>query len=37
VRISDQSIALPVGPHLTEADIEYIIENFQAALGGTTI
>jgi perosamine synthetase len=37
VRISDQSIALPVGPHLTEADIEYIIENFQAALGGTAI
>ena len=37
VRISDQSIALPVGPHLTEADIEYIIENFQAALGGTTV
>jgi len=36
-RISDQSIALPVGPHLTEADIEYIIENFQPALGGTTI
>jgi perosamine synthetase len=36
-RISDQSIALPVGPHLTEADIEYIIESFQPALGGTTI
>jgi dTDP-4-amino-4,6-dideoxygalactose transaminase len=34
-RISDQSIALPVGPHLTEADLEYIIENFQLALGGT--
>ena len=37
VRISDQSIALPVGPHLTEADIEYIIESFQPALRGTTI
>jgi dTDP-4-amino-4,6-dideoxygalactose transaminase len=37
VRISDQSIALPVGPHVTEADIEYIIENFQLALRGTTI
>jgi perosamine synthetase len=36
-RISDQSIALPVGPHLIEADIEYIIENFQPALGGITV
>ena len=37
VRISDQSIALPVGPHLTEADIEYIIESIQPALRGATI
>ena len=37
VRISDQSIALPVGPHLSEADIEYIIESSQSALRGTTI
>jgi dTDP-4-amino-4,6-dideoxygalactose transaminase len=36
-RISDQSIALPVGPHLTESDLQYIIESFQTALGGVKI
>lgn len=30
--ISDQSIALPVGPHLTPADIEYIALTFQQVL-----
>jgi dTDP-4-amino-4,6-dideoxygalactose transaminase len=31
-RISDQSIALPVGPHLTRADTEYIIETVENIL-----
>ncbi len=31
VRISDQSIALPVGPHLTEADMHYISETVERA------
>jgi dTDP-4-amino-4,6-dideoxygalactose transaminase len=30
--ISDQSVALPVGPHLTPADMEYIAESFQQAI-----
>lgn len=34
-RISDQSIALPVGPHINEADVEYIVENVHMALRGT--
>lgn len=29
VRISDQSIALPVGPHLTEADMHYISQTVE--------
>jgi dTDP-4-amino-4,6-dideoxygalactose transaminase len=32
-RISDQSIALPVGPHLDAGDMSYIIERFSAILG----
>lgn len=31
-RISDQSIALPVGPHITTADTEYIIEHVENIL-----
>lgn len=31
-RISDQSIALPVGPHLTTDDMAYIVETFAAIL-----
>lgn len=33
-RISDQSVALPVGPHLTEGDVEFILENVNLALKG---
>ena len=29
VRISDQSVALPVGPHLTEADMHFIAETVE--------
>jgi perosamine synthetase len=36
-RISDQSIALPVGPHITEADVEFILESVHQALRGTII
>ncbi len=32
-RISDQSIALPVGPHLDAGDMSYIVEQFSAILG----
>jgi len=32
-RISDQSIALPVGPHLDAGDMSYIVERFSAILG----
>jgi dTDP-4-amino-4,6-dideoxygalactose transaminase len=31
-RISDQSIALPVGPHLNREDMEYIAENVSVTL-----
>jgi dTDP-4-amino-4,6-dideoxygalactose transaminase len=31
-RISDQSIALPVGPHMTTDDAAYIVENFSNIL-----
>jgi perosamine synthetase len=34
-RISDQSIALPVGPHLTPADMDYIAESFVQATQAT--
>jgi dTDP-4-amino-4,6-dideoxygalactose transaminase len=33
-RISDQSIALPVGPHLDRGDMDYIVERFGAILRG---
>jgi perosamine synthetase len=36
-RISDQSVALPVGPHLTEGDMEFISENVNLALKGIII
>lgn len=36
-QISDQSIALPVGPHITEADLEFIMENLHLALRGRTV
>lgn len=29
VAISDRSVALPVGPHLSPSDIEYVAENFE--------
>ncbi len=32
-RISDESIALPVGPHLNREDIEYIIQHVQDNVG----
>lgn len=35
-QISDQSIALPVGPHLTGADLEFITENLHLTLRGKT-
>lgn len=34
-RISDQAIALPVGPHINEADVVYIVEHVHLALRGT--
>ncbi|MFA4903570.1 MAG: DegT/DnrJ/EryC1/StrS family aminotransferase [Desulfobaccales bacterium] len=34
-RISDQAIALPVGPHIDEADVAYIVEQVHMALKGT--
>jgi perosamine synthetase len=36
-RISDQSVALPVGPHLKERDAEFILENVNLALKGIII
>ena len=30
--VSDCSIALPVGPHLVDGDIEYIAENLKLAI-----
>ncbi len=33
-RISDRSIALPVGPHLSEADMRYIGETMADVLRG---
>jgi dTDP-4-amino-4,6-dideoxygalactose transaminase len=30
--ISDCSIALPVGPHVTSSDVEFIVEHFKQAL-----
>lgn len=32
--ISDCSIALPVGPHITASDVEYVAEEFKKALKG---
>lgn len=32
-KISDCSIALPVGPHLSRADLEYMVENLNKILG----
>ena len=32
--ISDCSIALPVGPHITSSDVEYIAESFKQAIKG---
>lgn len=31
-RISDQSIALPVGPHLKDGDVDYIARAFARAI-----
>jgi perosamine synthetase len=36
-RISDQSIALPVGPHISGADLEFIIANLHSILKGETL
>jgi dTDP-4-amino-4,6-dideoxygalactose transaminase len=33
-RISDRSIALPVGPHLDGDDMAYIVEKFSMTLKG---
>ena len=31
-KISDSSIALPVGPHITDDDLEYIVEHIHQTL-----
>ena len=36
-KISDQSIALPVGPHLDRTDVEYLVETVRSSIEGLSI